>query len=310
MSRLVAVCLAAVVFFPCAVSAQTQPTIAVLNFSTQGLTGNQWGNFEPGVALSDLLTDQLVNGGRFNVLDRKAIDSTLSEHQLGASGEVDPATAIRAGHLVGARYLVSGNILQLDATGQSGGSASQVIPGWLGAAAGNVSRTRVTLKVAVRVVDAKTGQIVRSFTDEQTQAQTNWGTAGFFGDTAGSYNNGSFVNSTMGHLVNDEASKIAADIDPTKFSAVATVPSIKGHVAAVQGGNIIISVGATQGVITGMYFDVVKTTTVIDPDSHQPLSVNETIGKIQIDSVSPNASVAHVVSGRAPVRVTVQSEQP
>jgi curli biogenesis system outer membrane secretion channel CsgG len=310
MSRLVAVCLAAFVFFPCAVSAQSPPSIAVLNFSTQGLTSNQWGNFEPGVALSDLLTDQLVNGGKFNVLDRKAIDSTLSEHQLSASGEVDPATAIRAGNLVGARYLVSGNILQLDATGQSGGSASQFIPGILGAAAGNVSRTRVTLKVAVRVVDAKTGQIVRSFTDEQTQTSTNWGTAGFAGETAGSYSNGSFVNSTMGHLVNDEAAKIAASIDPTKFAAVATVPSIKGHVAAIDGANIIISVGSTQGVLTGMYFDVVKTTTVIDPDSHKPLSVNETIGKIQVDSVSPNAAVAHVVSGRAPVRVTVQSEQP
>jgi curli biogenesis system outer membrane secretion channel CsgG len=309
MPRLVAVFLAAFVVFPCAVSAQSPPTIAVLNFSTQGLTSNQWG-FEPGVALSDLLTDQLVNGGKFNVLDRKAIDSTLSEHQLSASGEVDPATAIRAGNLVGARYLVSGNILQLDATGQSGGSASQFIPGILGAAAGSVSQTRVTLKVAVRVVDAKTGQIVRSFTDEQTQTATSWGTAGFAGETAGSYNNGSFVNSTMGHLVNDEASKIAADIDPTKFAAVATVPSIKGHIAALDGGNVIISVGSTQGVLTGMYFDVVKTTTVIDPTTHQPLSVNETIGKIQVDSVSPNASVAHVVSGRAPVRVSIQSEQP
>ena len=59
-----------------------------------------------------------------------------------------------------------------------------------------------------------------------------------------------------------------------------------------------------------MIFDVEKSKTLIDPDTHQPLTVNETIGKIQIDSVSTNASVAHVVQGRAAVRVTVVSEGP
>ena len=52
----------------------------------------------------------MVNGGRFNVLDRTHLSSTLGEHQLAASGEVDPATAIKAGQLVGAHYLVTGNI--------------------------------------------------------------------------------------------------------------------------------------------------------------------------------------------------------
>ncbi len=49
---------------------QAQPAIAVMNFSTQGLTGDWWGEFEPGVALSDLVTDRMVNAGNFNVLER------------------------------------------------------------------------------------------------------------------------------------------------------------------------------------------------------------------------------------------------
>ena len=224
----VAMCLVAATLASGAAAAQSRSPIAVVDFSTQGLTSNDWGNFQPGVALSDLLTDQLVQSGKFNVLDRKTIDSTLSEHQLAANGEVSPESAVAAGHLVGARYLVTGNILELSSTGQSSGNVGQALPGIFGAAAGSVSRTRVTLKVAVRVVDAKTGQIVQSFTDEQTQTATSWSTAGFAGETAGGYSNGDFVNSTMGHLVNDEAAKIAADIDPAKFASAPTRRRSKG----------------------------------------------------------------------------------
>jgi curli biogenesis system outer membrane secretion channel CsgG len=295
---------------PIAAPAQSQPTIAVMNFSTEGLTSSQQGGFEPGVALSDLLTDQLVQAGKFNVLDRKTLDATLSEHQLGKSGEVSADTAITAGHLIGARYLVTGNILQLDTTGQSGAGASQYIPGVLGAVAGGVNRQRVTLKVAVRVVDAKTGQIVQSFTDEQTQTATSWSTAGFAGESAGGYSNAQFENSTMGHLINDEAAKIAAGIDPSKFAYRAAAAAIKGHIAAIDGSSIIISVGSQQGVAPGMYFDVIKTRSLVDPETHQTMTVDETIGKLQIDTVSPGASVAHVVSGRAPVKVNVVQEQP
>jgi curli biogenesis system outer membrane secretion channel CsgG len=78
---------------PGALAQQTgaRPSIAVLDFNTNGLTSNWYGAFQPGVALSDLVTDQMVNSGRFNVLDRTHLSSTLGEHQLAASGEVDRA---------------------------------------------------------------------------------------------------------------------------------------------------------------------------------------------------------------------------
>jgi curli biogenesis system outer membrane secretion channel CsgG len=281
-----------------------------MNFSTQGLTSNESGGFEPGVALSDLLTDQLVQANKFSVLDRKTLDATLSEHQLSASGEVSPESAIMAGHLIGARYLITGNILQLDVTKQSGGNVGQLLPGPYGAAVGGVNNQRVTLKVAVRVVDARTGAIVQSFTDEQTQSATSWNAGGFSGWTAGSYNNTQFTSSTMGHLINDEAGKIAAGIDPSRFAYGPAPNVIKGHVVAIDGKNIIISVGSSQGVQPGMLFDVVKTKSIVDPQSHQAVSVDETIGKIQIDTVSSAASVAHVVSGRAAVRINVVQEGP
>ncbi len=288
-------------------TAGARPTVAVLDFSTNGLTSNWYGSFQPGVALSDLLTDRMVNEGRFNVLDRTHLSSTLGEHQLAASGEVDPQSAITAGKMTGARYLVTGNILQLDQTGQSGANAGSFLPWPYSAAAGSVNTHRVTIKVAVRVIDARTGQIVQSFSDEETRSGTSWGAGGFTGGTWGSYSNEQFVNSDMGHLIDDEAGKIVATIDPSRFNSGPVAPTLTGHVAAIDGRNVIIDIGANYGVQPGQQFDILMTKSIVDPTTHQVLHVNENIGKLQIDTVSSNASVGHVISGRAAVRVTVTS---
>jgi curli biogenesis system outer membrane secretion channel CsgG len=285
-----------------------RPSTAVLDFSTQGLTSNSWGSFEPGVALSDLLTDRMVNDGRFNVLDRSHLSSTLGEHQLSASGEVDPQTAIRAGHLVGARYLITGNILQLDQTGQSGANAGSLLPGVFGAAAGGVSTHRVTIKVGVRVIDARSGQIVQSFSDEESRSGTSWNAGGFSGYAAGSYSNEQFVNSDMGHLIDDEAAKIATAIDPGRFNSGPVAATLRGQIAALDGSSIIINIGSNAGVQVGQMFDIVKVKSLVDPTTHAPLHVDENVGRLQIDTVSPSASVGHIVSGTAAVRLTVTSE--
>lgn len=284
------------------------PRVAVLDFGTAGLTSNQWGQFEPGVALSDLLTDQIVNGGKFDVLDRKNLDSTLQEHKLSASGEVDPTTAISAGRLVGARFLISGNVIQLDQTGQSGAAAGGLIGGVAGGIIGGVKTNRVTIKVAVKVVDAQTGRIVQSFSDEKTESATSWGTAGFSGYTAGGYSNSQFVNSSMGHLINDEAILIAQHLDPNKFVGGPAAPSLTGRVIDVDGQNIIINLGASKGAQVGAYFDVVKVKQVKDPDSGRMLTVSEPVGKIQITSVSSDTSVARIVSGHIVSGMSVVSE--
>jgi curli biogenesis system outer membrane secretion channel CsgG len=286
-------------------SASARPSVAVLDFSTHGLTNDWYGSFQPGVALSDLLTDRMVNGGRFNVLDRTHLSSTLGEHQLAASGEVDPQTAIRAGRMTGARYLVSGNILQLDQTGASGASAGSLLPNWVGSAVGGVNTHRVTIKVAVRVIDARTGQIVQSFSDEATRTGTSWSAGGWGGGAAGSYSNEQFVNSDMGHLIDDEANKISSALDASRFNSGPVAPALTGNIAAIQGSNVIINIGANAGVAVGQQFDIVKATSLVDPTTHQVLHVNQNIGKLQIDSVSQNAAVGHVISGHAAVRVMV-----
>jgi curli biogenesis system outer membrane secretion channel CsgG len=291
-----------------ALAVSSGPAVAVLDFSTRGLTGNWWGNFEPGVAISDLLTDQLVNGGKFNVVDRSHLDSVLSEHKLSSEGEVSPASAISAGRLVGAKFLITGNVLQFDKTGQSGAAAGGLIGGAVGGAIGGINQSRVTLKVQVRVIDATTGQIVQSFADEQTKTNTSIGFGGFGGGAAGSYSNSNFVNSTMGHLVNDEAAIIAAQLDPSKFASAPAAPALSGRVLEVSGTTVTLNIGSSKGVAVGQYFDVIQIHQIKDPDSGKMLTSTIPIGKIQITSVSPDTSVGKRISGTASALDHVQSE--
>jgi curli biogenesis system outer membrane secretion channel CsgG len=290
--------------------ADTNPSIAVLDFSTQGLTANWWGQFEPGVAISDLVTDQLVNGHRFNVVERKKLDAVMDEHKLSTAGEVSPATMIASGRLTGARYLVTGNVLQFDRTGQSGAAAGSFIGGFAGAVIGGVKRERVTLKVQVRIVDSTTGQIVQSFAGEKTEAGTSWGAGGFAGLGAGGYGNETFTNSTMGHLINDEAIEITSKMDPSQFSSAAAPAAISGRVIASDNGGIILNIGSAKGVQSGMFFDVIRLREIKDPDSGKMLSVSSPTGKVQITQVNPDSAVAARVAGVIAVGERVVSAAP
>ena len=283
------------------------PTVAVLDFDTKGLTSNWYGTFQPGVAISDLLTNQLVNTGKFNVLDRSHLNNTLQEHQLSASGEVSPASLVQSGQLVGAKYLIVGNVLQFEQTGQSGANVGCLIGGVAGGIIGGVRTNRVTVQVAVRVIDATTGQILQTISDEQAKSGTSWGTGGFSGSVGGSYSNQQFVSSTMGQLINAVAVDISTKLDPSKFTAAPAGPSLLGKIISADGKSLIINIGAAKGVAVGMYFDVMTVREIRDPDSGKMLTSHQTTGKMQIVSVDSETAVGQTVSGTGGVGATVQS---
>jgi len=166
----------------------------------------------------------------------------------------------------------------------------------------------VTLKVAVRVVDAQTGRIVQSYSSEKTESATSISGGGFSGYTAGGYSNSSFISSSMGHLINDEAIDIVQHLDPSRFTSGPAPPSLTGRVIDVDGPNVILNIGATKGVQVGAYFDVVKVKQIKDPDSGRMLTANETIGKIQIMSVNADTAVGRIVSGKIVAGMSAVSE--
>lgn len=89
-------------------TADPVPT-AVLGFSERGNGVKGYGD-----KVSDLLFARLSTDANLWLVDRQDLEKTLNEHELSASGMVNPAQAVKIGSLTGARILITGSVIDID----------------------------------------------------------------------------------------------------------------------------------------------------------------------------------------------------
>ena len=92
------------------VKAQSLVPIAVVDFTTSIRNTNYTRR------LPELIIDELVNSGEFDVLEREKMDSLAGELNFQAGALVDPAKAVQIGGMSGARLIVTGNIVAVSYT--------------------------------------------------------------------------------------------------------------------------------------------------------------------------------------------------
>ena len=98
-------------FFP-AFSFASPPSVAVLYFQNEGnaeLTPLK-------VGLAQMLITDLQGEPGVKIVERGQLQAILDELELGHSGTVDPATAVRLGKLIGAEYVVMGGYFEVAST--------------------------------------------------------------------------------------------------------------------------------------------------------------------------------------------------
>ena len=88
------------------------PTVAVLDFT--GLMVGQGGSSAPlGKAVSAMLVTELVGRPGVKVIERAQLQDLLTVQKLSLSGRVDEGTALEVGKLVGARYVIHGQVTSI-----------------------------------------------------------------------------------------------------------------------------------------------------------------------------------------------------
>ena len=148
----------AVIVFPRALYA-AQPSIGVLEF--RNTSGAAWWSGGVGWDLSGMLSNELSNTRSFQVVERKKIQSVLSEQNLAASGRVNNATGAKIGKLIGAKYLVTANVSAFERNVQdTGGGIS-----YKGISIGG-KKDKAYIAVDLRVIDSTTGAVAYSRTVE------------------------------------------------------------------------------------------------------------------------------------------------
>ena len=179
--------------------------------------------------------------------------------------------------------------------------------GWHGIGIGGIghSNSKANVVINLRVVDVDTGEIlaVADGTGQSSRSSTsllggggNW--HGFGGG------NVDFGSSNFQSTIIGEATKAAVDQLTANLLADAskvTVRTIKvdGLVAAVDGGQIVLNVGAKAGVKVGDQLQVLRVTKEIkDPATGQVIRrLTSTIGVIRATDVDDASSVCVSVSG-------------
>lgn len=93
------------------------PDVAVLNFTNKVPTLDTQYSMYGKITLndaslaSDRVMENLVDSGRFNVIEREQLEAILNEHAFNLTGLVDPNTAAQIGKLTGVQYIVYGSVV-------------------------------------------------------------------------------------------------------------------------------------------------------------------------------------------------------
>ncbi|MEA3246908.1 MAG: CsgG/HfaB family protein, partial [Gemmatimonadota bacterium] len=120
-----------------------------------------------GRAVAGLLIERLLASGNFRVVERAALDAVKTEQDLARGGRPAPDSAGQARGLVGAKYVVTGQITKFGkAKREKGGGIVGMITERVGGFGLGSNETSYEVSLTGRVVEAATGELVTSMTTD------------------------------------------------------------------------------------------------------------------------------------------------
>lgn len=135
-------------------AAQIEETasIAIMDLGThEDAVPHEINILNAGKASSEYLIQRLFQVGKFNIMDRTLVEEKIQAANLNTTGLIDPDTAKKIGDILGADYLVYGNVNDVTLS-ETGAETFGV----------GLDFSTVTVKahLIVRVMEIETGQII------------------------------------------------------------------------------------------------------------------------------------------------------
>ena len=278
----------ALVGAPSSVFAQAKIRIAVSNFENNSTWG--WWGDNLGRAAADELATQLVQTGKYTVIERAQLDAILQEQNLGASGAVTSATAAKVGKLLGVQLLLTGSITAFSIKRTSIGMRG------IGGSYSNAES-----KIDARLVNTDTGEVVIVAVGQGNKRM------------GGGYFKGVSAEQTFDQGAAQEALRPAVEQVVVKLAEqTASLQSMtpaapEGQIVSTRAGSYYINRGAGAGVKVGQKFNVHHVVDEIkDADGRLLDKVIEQTGVLEVTQVLANSAVCKLVSGKAAVNDSVK----
>ncbi|TFH28552.1 MAG: hypothetical protein E4H00_08585 [Myxococcales bacterium] len=262
--------------------------VAIMNFENNS-TWSWWGD-NLGHAAADELTTQLVQTGKFTVVERTQLDSILAEQNLGASGRVTGASAAKIGELLGVQLIFTGSITQF--------SIEQTSVGFRGIGG---SYSNAESKLDVRLINTTTGEIMMA---AEGQGNKRMGGGYFKGASAERTFDQGAAQEALRPAVETVVAEVAAKAD--QFASLKP-PTPESQIVGARDGNFYLNRGEAAGIKVGQRFDVQRVIDEIKDANGAVLDrVIQKVGVVEVTQVLSQSAICKVVEGEAAVNDSVK----
>jgi len=166
-------------------------------------------------------------------------------------------------------------------------------------------KSKAIVALTARIVDIDTGEILAvaegkgESSRESTSMTGGGGNWHGFGAGHADFGSSDFQSTIIGEAVKNAVEQTSTEVVAGKDKLVARTIVVQGLVAAVDGGQIVLNVGAKNGVKVGDQLNVERVTKEIkDPATGQVLRrLSTAVGVVKVTDVDDISSVCAVVSG-------------
>ncbi len=276
---------------------------ATVQSSSQAVFGT---NVDVGKGIADLLVRDLVKDGTYSVIERKAMDKILGEQNFSNSDRANPNSAAKIGKILGVDAIVVGSITQFGNdnknTNIGGGGGSW---GRFGVGGVGHKSSKAVVVVDARLVNIDTAEILGVATGkgESSRESTSLlgGGGGWHGWGGGAVDFGSsdFQQTIIGEAINAAVTQMSSELVADNSKLEARTITVEGVVAAVDGGQVVLNIGAKAGLKVGDQLTVSRVTKEIkDPSTGAVIRrMTSPVGVIRLTDVDDISAVGTPVSG-------------
>jgi len=263
-------------------------------------------NVDIGKGIADLLVRNLVQDGTYSVIERKAMDKILAEQNFSNSDRANPTSAAKLGKLLGVDAIIVGSVTQFGNdtknTNVGGGGG-----GWGGYGIGGFKHknSKAICVVDARIVNIDTAEIMGVATGkgessrESTSLLGGGGNWHGWGGGAVDFGSSDFQQTIIGEAINNAVKQMSGELIADNSKLEARTVTVEGVVAAVDGGQVVLNVGAKAGLKVGDQLTVQRVTKEIkDPSTGQVIRrMTSPVGVIRLTDVDDISAVGTPVSG-------------